>query len=494
VQPGLYVLSGRSTPTGSQASNYQQQKASVTGSWRVNESLELRGTVNPNYAETEPDQPVLRYGQAFAPQLIERRQFLARSSDLLQTPGIALINTRSIGRPQAALAGEYRQEGWRGVGLWAKEEADAAVLVPGSYGNSMVKAPASTSALFRGSWSAASADAGVLMAQRSYDGGGDNALAALDGLQRFDGGYNAKGLMALSQSSACAGSDRWTSCDRRAGHVARLNWGRARSLDSFELTYMEISPKFRSDLGWISQSGVRSYEMAGLKLIENIYPGIGKVELRPKGLMNRDWEGRTIQQTATLETGVHTTSSLWQLTVAPASKERLAANGKLFDNRWAEALLLVSPGVMLSHVVAAVKVGELPDYYNGQAGRGHSALLELNGALAPDWGFALTALEYKTRAQDGMAAAGHSYREGVLQGSLNWQYAALSRWRYVMNRNKQQGQDFKLAQPFTTWQRAQSLLWEHAPKSGWRTAVALTHLHTQEVRTLESLLKLAYFF
>jgi hypothetical protein len=54
--------------------------------------------------------------------------------------------------------------------------------------------------------------------------------------------------------------------------------------------------------------------------------------------------------------------------------------------------------------------------------------------------------------------------------------------------------DFKLAQPFTTWQRAQSLLWEHAPKSGWRTAVALTHLRTQEVRTLESLLKLAYFF
>jgi hypothetical protein len=367
------------------------------------------------------------------------------------------------------------------------------VLLPGAYGNGYAKAPASSSAVLRGAWSASSADAGVLLAQRSYQGGGQNTVASIDGLRRFEQGYNARALLAHSQTSACAGPDDWAACQRQAGHAAHLNWGQESKQHGYGLTYMEISPQFRSDLGWISQTGFRSYSFGGMRRYEDVHPAVGSLELLPALMLVRDWQGQTVRHGGVLSTEVAFNASVWaQLAVSPVSKERLAADGSLFNSRWVQGVLNLSPGVKLSQLTVGLKAGELPDFYNGRPGRGISPSMEVHGTLRPDLGYVLNLLHYRTRAEASAPQGGASLEESAFQAHLNWQYAGFSRWRYVLNLNLRRGQDLSLEQPFRARQRGHSLLWEHAPRTGWRASVALTQTHGDSGRAWESVLKLGH--
>jgi hypothetical protein len=188
-------------------------------------------------------------------------------------------------------------------------------------------------------------------------------------------------------------------------------------------------------------------------------------------------------------------ASMWaQLAVSPVSKERLAADGSLFNSRWVQGVLNVSPGVKLSQLTLGLKAGELPDFYNGRPGRGISPSMEVHGTLRPDLGYVLNLLHYRTRAEASAPQGGASLEESAFQAHLNWQYASLSRWRYVMNLSLRRGQDLSLEQRFRARQRAHSLLWEHAPRTGWRASVALTQTHGDSGRAWESVLKLGYAF
>ncbi len=496
LQPGLYALSGRNKEGQATATPYNETKATVTGSWRVNPQLELRGTVNPNYAEVEPDFPLLRYGQAFAPEQMEKRQFFARSTDLFETPGLSLVNTRSIALPKAALAAEYRSEGWRGVGLLAQDAAGGSQILPGPYGSRWRMAPASDSALFKGHWSGASSDAGVLLANRQYKTGEDNAVLALDGLQRFGDDYNARGLLSLSQSRVCDPLAATAQCERQDGHAARMSVRKSQSLQGYGMSYIQISPKFRSDLGWIGQSGFRQYTLDGFKRIENVGHNIAGISFRPQLAMTEDWQGQAIGQKANLEVEIDPENSglYARFNLVAHAKERLSPEGALFNSRSVEGVFIVSPGVRVSRVAFVLRLGELPDYFNARAGQGAMALVQMTGALTSELGYVLTGQNYRTRARNGMEGRGTSYDETSLQANLNWQYAGLSRWRYVVDRSASRGQDIASGSPFQSRYLAHSLLWEHAPRQGLLTTAGLTRVQAGDTRTVELLLKAAYAF
>lgn len=495
LQPGLYVLSGQERNKILDKNNYQDIRATVTGTWRVSPQLELRGTIHPNYAETEPDVPVLRYGQAFAPELMEKRQFFARSTEFLETPGLSLINTRSMAQPKAALAAEYRSEGWRGVGLVAQDAEGGTQLLPGSFGSTWRTAPASDNAFFKGHWSGPSADAGFLLASRQYKTGEDNTVVAIDGLRRFGEDWSARGLLSLSQSRVCA-FDAVGGCARQEGHAARFGVRKAQSLEGYGLTYMEISPGFRSDLGWIGQAGFRNITLDGFKRFENVSHSVSGVSLRPQVLMSEDWQGKSIRQAANLETELDLQDGALyaRINLMAHSKERLRSDGDLFNSRHVEGVLIVSPGVVLSRVAFVVRAGELPDYYNGRSGQGRLLMNQLTGALTSDLGYLLTVQDYRTRSPRANIQSGYSYVETNVQALLNWQYATLSRWRYVVDMNQQRGLDIEAAGPFRQRYRAHSLLWEHAPRQGLRMTAGVTRVQTGQSRTLELLLKAAYAF
>lgn len=474
VQTSIYSLRGSADSAG-----YAESKASISGFWQINDTLQLRGTLNPNFAESEPDQPVLRYAQAFGEEQAEGRQFFAQSSDLLQTTNVPLISTRSIAAPNAAVGADFRSEGLRAVAMVAQEAAGAMLLQPGTYGNGQVVAPASRSALMRASWSADLGDLGFLLTQKSYQGGMDNTVVAVDGLRRFDGGYSAEALGAYSQSTACMEGGQLSACAGQAGHLVRVKLSHNQPQGSYFLSAREVSPGFRSDLGWVPQVGTRGLSAGATRTLDDPHSNVTGWQVQPMANAKVDWQGNAVHQDLQLQTEwVIKQPSIWtKATLAPLSKDRLSVDGPLFDSRWVEAMVIVSPSVRIAKVAFIVKAGELPDYYNALAGQGLHLTAYVGGSLSDQISFQFTAPYYRTRARSAIDYAGASFEEASLLTTLNWQYGAYSRWRYVLSASTSQGLDLQAgAMAFSQRSSSQSVLWEHTPRQAWRLSMVLTHI------------------
>jgi hypothetical protein len=487
----------RSEQTGRDSVSQQEhpQQLSANVAWHVTPSLELRATLKPNFAEAEPDAPVLRFSQAFTQQQIERRQFFARSNELLKVQGISLVDSRRMAIPEWAVASEYREEGWRGAAFFARENAGGSLLLPGSYSNRSLTAPAANSTLIKGGWSSQSSDVDTLLTYRDYGLGRSNSVLALTGSQRWIGGYSGQTLLANSQTNACASPDgqQLLTCNLQSGHAAYLKFGRTQSLDAYAISYKEISPLFRSDLGAVTQTGVRGLNGFVYKRFESPVSGVDGMDIKTTVLKNQDWQGQTISQQLNLTSNFDFVHPSWffSTTALPFSQERLAQDTPLVSTRSLTGLFVFSPNVHLTRLAIQGTWGELPDYYHSQAGLGVMWVIQLTGAFTPIWSYDTSVQSYDTHVSN-TSMAGLGYKDTVLQAKLNWQYDSLSRLRYVLVWNTSSAHDRDTITATST--RARALLWEHAPRRGFRATVGITQIYTQGSKNLEIITKLAYAF
>lgn len=496
LQPSIYAVSGQ-IGTGDTTTRYQEEKASLYAELRANESLELRATVNPNFAEREPDIPVLRYGTQFSPELAERRQFFARGSDLLQTPGFALVNTRRIAAPRWAAASEYKDENVRVLGVVANDQGGGELFNPGPYGNGISLAPASRNAIVRGVRSWDGRDVGVTATNRDFFGVGSSRMFAADGTVRFPGGYTATGVLASSNADICARADSTlTSCPAKAGTATYFNLKAQEPLSGFRVAYSDVSPQFRADMGSLGQAGTRKIDARSWKDMENPVSGISRLEIMPRVRLSQDSTGQSIERTGELYLEAVGGQFFASTTVRPFSRLRLGPSFDVVNARQVEAVISVSPGTKMSKIALDLTAGELPDYSNALGGRGASAAVEISGAFSKNFGFQTGIQAYQTHARSTVLFTGPSYREIDAIGIFNWQYATYSRVRYVLTLGRSQGVILKSSVSYTSRSVGHSLLWEHGPREGWGWTAGLTNVSvpTTTFRNGEIIVRLSYAY
>jgi len=214
---------------------------------------------------------------------------------------------------------------------------------------------------------------------------------------------------------------------------------------SYFLSAREVSPGFRSDLGWVPQVGTRGVSAGATRNLDDPHSNVTGWQIKPMANAQVDWQGNAVRQDLQLQTEwVIKQPYIWtKATLAPLSKDRLAADGPLLDSRWVEAMVIVSPSVRIAKAAFIVKAGELPDYYNAVAGQGLQLTAYVGGSLSDQISFQFTAPYYRTRARSAIDYVGASYEEASLLTTLNWQYGAYSRWRYVLSASTSQGLDLQ---------------------------------------------------
>lgn len=467
-------LGGYYGETKTAAGRDETARPTVSAILRAARDTELRATLYPNFAETEPDFPQLRRADRFSPSLTERRQFFARGQDALALPGFELFNTRSVVAPRAAAAAEHRGESLRALAIAADDSAGV-LVEPGAYGNDVLQNVPSRLALARAVWSSEAGSLGVGASSRRFDAGGDSEMLEVDGARRFGAGWQARGLVATSRSSACAAAGRVQRCAPFTGTAGYLRVERTLERGDFGLSTRAVDADFRAAAGWMPQAGYRQWRADASRFWELEGASVQRVSASPSFIHERDEQGRMIQQEIELPLQLVGGFGGLGLTFKPMARLRLVPELAPVDARTASVLFIASPGARLSKVALLASFGELPDYGNAASGRGASLGTEWVWSPRPDFGAQFFAQSYRTRAR-GAAFDRDTYREAVAQFNANWQFAALSRLRYVGTFGRLRFADLVSRETLRARETAQSLLLEHAPRLGWGATVGLTEV------------------
>ncbi|MCY7317445.1 MAG: hypothetical protein LH617_01730, partial [Ramlibacter sp.] len=318
--------------------------------------------------------------------------------------------------------------------------------------------------------------------------------AAVDGTGRFGNGLTATGLLSQSSSGVCAQNTVFVSCPAYSGHVAYASLRQSTVLQGFKLAATDVSPGFRSDVGFLTQVGFRRYEASARQEFHKPFAGIDVVRFKPSALLTNDSNGVSLARTLALTTDVEGAGNLLSVGLTPINRLRLAADQDPIAAANASVTLLGSPSPTWTRLGAKVTFGQLPDYANRKAGRGWQTGIESNWAWAGGIGVDTTVLAYRTRASG--STERYSYEELQTLLKANWQYATWTRVRFVTTLSKTQVTPLPTGRPNKQRSVAYSLLWEHAPRLGWSWTVGITKVrdHTTPASTLETIGKIAYTF
>ncbi len=211
----------------------------------IKDTFTVDATVNPDYSQVESDEPQVTINQRFEVYFPEKRPFFIENASYFETP-VTLFFSRRVVDPMfgGRLTGKAGR--WAFGALVTNDEA------PGSQVASSDPRYARTALV------------GVARVQRefanqSYVGGivtdrewGDtaNRVFSADGRWRMNDNWSLAGQGVGSQSVQFEGPD--LTGGALAGHLAR----EGRGFD-FELGYLQVSPDFRTDLGFVRRRDIR---------------------------------------------------------------------------------------------------------------------------------------------------------------------------------------------------------------------------------------------
>jgi hypothetical protein len=314
-------------------------------------------------------------------------------------------------------------------------------------------------------------------------------VVAMDGTARFGEGFTASGLLSQSSSSVCAQKSILVGCPSYSGRAVYAALNQTSALQGFKLAATDVSPGFRSDVGFLTQVGFRRYEASARQDFQKPV-----IKLKPSATYSKDSNGLLLAQSFALNTDVEGAGALFGVGLTPVNRIRLRPDREPIDAKNASVTLLGSIGPKWPRLGAKVTFGQLPDYANRVAGRGWQTGIESNWAWAGGFSIDSTVLAYRTRAAG--AVERYSYEELQTQIKANWQYATWTRLRFVTTLSN--AKVISLTTGLTDRQRsiAYSLLWEHAPRLGWSWTAGITVVsdRTTPSTASEAVGKLAYTF
>jgi len=503
LKPTLFASRLQERRPGETATATQTLQAGLDVGYQPNVELQLAATLRPNFSDREPDSPILTKNTKFLSFLSETRSFFAQGSDISQTPGFGLINTRQFADPRWGLQSVYRGDNFGGKFVMADSQAGGSLAMPRAYGQDFVSLPATRGLAGRASLGREWGNLGAVLTQQNYAGAGDNTLVAADGLRRFDGGYSSTGLLAASNADNCAAQGKLQRCPARRGNAWYADLKRQQPLTDWGLSYEQVSPGFRADLGALQQAGynnIHGWYNDAWPITQGV---INRVDLSMDAYRQTDWQGKLIGSNPSLSGTLNTGFGFIQLKIAPLSEERLNPDRAPIKTPYLELFVSTSPSRQWSKLAVIISAGDLPDYYNGKAGRGVTGLLNSIVTLQRNWDVEGTLRYSSSRAKDTALNSdidGATIAERLAQIKVQYSLSAFSRLRLVSELGYANGWNLGDSSParFVSHRTSHSLQLSHAPRNGLSATMGLTYLTRRDdgnqTRSTELFAKMAWAF
>ncbi len=355
------------------ATNRERQfKASVDVKYRPNAEWVMDAALNPDFSQVALDVPQLSRNSRFALFLSEKRPVFLESRDLLNSPTSALY-TRSIHDPRWVARASYRGEGGSGTALVAKDKGGGLTLLPGTYGSGAAVAPTNSTAMARVRRDIDGLTLGALGSTRAYaDGAGSNSHAAVDWQVDLPDSWRTTGQIGASNTSAWANATGQLS-EQASRSGTRLSLSANRRAPQWDLNvgFDAVTPDFRNDAGFVSQSGFREingeirYKASGLKLGS---VGFNELQVYLGGQHTRDASrgpsrGNTVSGWLTPGIWVQTAHNFeGALDLRAISLVRSDATAPMLREKYVHGWANVTPGRLVSLVEGYFDVGQLADY------------------------------------------------------------------------------------------------------------------------------------
>jgi hypothetical protein len=262
--------------------------AGVSARWAVTPGTSLQATINPDFSQVEADAALLDVNTRFALFYPEKRPFFTEGADVFETR-LPLVFTRNIAEPEGGLK-LTGKSGPSSYGFLYASDEITSVLVPGDQDDAFVTIDgASTDAMGRYRREVGkNVSLGGLFTLRRGDGY-SNGVVSTDSYLRVTERDSLRVQLAASRTDYPASlvdelrDDLPQPSDSFSGHAARATWSHNDRNWSAGANYMELSPGFRADSGFLSQVGIRTLSASADRRIRggenrwfrNLYVGGG---------------------------------------------------------------------------------------------------------------------------------------------------------------------------------------------------------------------------
>jgi len=259
--------------------------AGASARWAITPGTSLQATLNPDFSQVEADAAQLDVNTRFALFFPEKRPFFIEGSDFFETR-LPLVFTRTIADPSGGLK-LTGKSGPHAYGVLVARDEITNLLIPGDESSSLTTIPGgSTSAFgrYRRELGKNTTAGGVMTLRRGVDY--ENSVAAFDAFHRLNEQDSVRIELAGSRTA-------YPTTSAFNGHAARLGYSHNDRNWSYGATYIELSPEFRADSGFLNQVGVRQGSASAQRRIRggpdrwfrNLYLGVS-------GDATRQFEGR----------------------------------------------------------------------------------------------------------------------------------------------------------------------------------------------------------
>ncbi len=245
----------------------------LTALWGVTPNLNLSAVVNPDFSQVEADAAQLEVNTQFTLFYPEKRPFFLEGVDYFSTP-LNLVSTRTLADPiwGVKAAGKV---GPAAIGLFSVSDEVTNLLLPGTEGSDTASLDRrSTGSVLRYRRDLGTSSVVGFLATDREAGDYYNRLVSADLDLRFTPEDSVTLQVATSRTRDAAelappGAEPPEAVDGRAVDLLAMHSDR-----SFEyyLSYREVSPGFRSDLGFVPQVGYRHYDVGGLWKVQHDDP------------------------------------------------------------------------------------------------------------------------------------------------------------------------------------------------------------------------------
>ncbi|MGZ8709805.1 MAG: DUF5916 domain-containing protein, partial [Thermoanaerobaculia bacterium] len=258
--------------------------AGVSARWAITPGTSLQATLNPDFSQVEADAAQLDVNTRFALFFPEKRPFFSEGADYFETR-LPLVFTRTIADPAAGAKVTGKSGPQLYGALFARDEITN-LLVPGDQASFVTSLPGgSTSgfARYRRELGKSATLGGLLSTRRGDDY--ENTVLAADSYARMTERDSLRVQLAGSRTSypeafADAFAQRRGSFD---GHALIASYNHADRDWTWSAHYMELSPEFRADSGFVNQVGIRFGEVNLERRLRggpdrwyrNLYLGVG---------------------------------------------------------------------------------------------------------------------------------------------------------------------------------------------------------------------------
>lgn len=211
----------------------------------IKDTVTVDATINPDFSQVESDEPQVTINQRFEVFFPEKRPFFIENASYFETP-VNLFFSRRVADPRFGARVTGKAGGWAFGGMIANDEAPGQLV---SAADARHDRMAGVAVLRAQRDFARQSHVGAIFTDREW-GATANRVFGVDGRWKIDDNWVLIGQGVGSQTAPLEG-------ESFTGGLATAELHREGRGFDYSVTYLQVSPDFRSDLGYVRRRDIR---------------------------------------------------------------------------------------------------------------------------------------------------------------------------------------------------------------------------------------------